>query len=246
MLSTPEGQEALQAIDRFYCEGTDESSYDFSVIGTVSRDLLLENFNVRFMETELGNFIADCVAEASGAPIAVVNGGGIRASFYQGVVYGGDIAVVCPFDNQVVVLEMDGQTLWDMLENGLSTCTEEFPGGRFLQVSGLNYIFDSSKPAGNRLVSVTLPDGKALDRNASYQVAVTDYMAGARSYAEGNGDGYTMLNLYDDSVPKGSVTLIKETGLLYRDALALYFERHRDTAVDVQLEGRITDLAQEK
>lgn len=246
LLSTPEGQEALQAIDRFYCEGTDESSYDFSVIGTVSRDLLLENFNVRFMETELGNFIADCVAEASGAPIAVVNGGGIRASFYQGVVYGGDIAVVCPFDNQVVVLEMDGQTLWDMLENGLSTCTEEFPGGRFLQVSGLNYIFDSSKPAGNRLVSVTLPDGKALDRNASYQVAVTDYMAGARSYAEGNGDGYTMLNLYDDSVPKGSVTLIKETGLLYRDALALYFERHRDTAVDVQLEGRITDLAQEK
>lgn len=246
LLSTSEGQEALQAIDRFYCEGTDESSYDFFVIGTVSRDLLLENFNVRFMETELGNFIADCVAEASGAPIAVVNGGGIRASFYQGVVYGGDIAVVCPFDNQVVVLEMDGQTLWDMLENGLSTCTEEFPGGRFLQVSGLNYIFDSSKPAGNRLVSVTLPDGKALDRNASYQVAVTDYMAGARSYAEGNGDGYTMLNLYDDSVPKGSVTLIKETGLLYRDALALYFERHRDTAVDVQLEGRITDLAQEK
>lgn len=61
-------EEALQAIDRFYCEGTDESSYDFSVIGTVSRDLLLENFNVRFMETELGNFIADCVAEASGAP----------------------------------------------------------------------------------------------------------------------------------------------------------------------------------
>lgn len=136
--------------------------------------------------------------------------------------------------------------MWDMLENGLSTCTEEFPGGRFLQISGLNYIFDSSKPAGNRLVSVTLPDGKALDRNESYQVAVTDYMAGARSYAEGNGDGYTMLNFYDDSVPKGSVTLIKETGLLYRDALALYFERHRDTAVDVQLEGRITDLAQGK
>ncbi len=42
------------------------------------------------------------------------------------------------------------------------------------------------------------------------------------------------------------MTLIKETGLLYRDALALYFEQHRDTAVDVQLEGRITDLAQGK
>lgn len=239
-------EDALQAIDQFYYDGDDSSSYDFTVIGTMSHDLLLENFNVRRMETTIGNFVADCVAEASGAPIAVVNGGGIRASFYQGVVYGSDISVVCPFDNKIIVLEMDGQTLWDMLENGLSACTDEFPGGRFLQVSGVNYTFDSSKPVGSRLVSVTLPDGKALDSDADYQVAVTDYMAGSKTYAEGNGDGFTMLNCYDDAVPKGSVTLIKETGLFYRNALAQYFEQHRDAAVEVQLEGRIKDLAQDK
>lgn len=239
-------EEALQAIDKLYLEGEDESAYDFTVIGAMSHDLLLENFNVRVQETELGNFIADCVAEASGAPIAVVNGGGIRASFYEGVVYGGDLAVVCPFDNQIIVLEMPGQTLWEMLENSVSTCTEEFPGGRFLQVSGLHYTFDSSKPAGSRLMSVTMPDGTDLDLNASYQVAVTDYMAGAKTYAEGNGDGYTMLNYYDDATPKASVTLVKETGMLYRDALARYFEQHRDAAVAVKLEGRIHDLAQDK
>lgn len=239
-------EEALQAIDQFYFEGTDESEYDFTVIGTMDHDLLLDNFNVRLRETELGNFIADCVAEASDAPIAVVNGGGIRASFYEGMVYGGDLAVVCPFDNRIVVLEMDGQTLWDMLENSVSTITEEFPGGRFLQVSGIHYTFDSSKPVGSRLVSVTLPNGRDLDRNASYQVAVTDYMAGAKSYAEGNGDGYTMLNFYDTATPKGNVKLIKETGLLYQDALAQYFEQHRDAAVDEKLEGRIEDLAQDE
>lgn len=239
-------EEALQAIDQFYYEETDESSYDFSVIGMVSHDLLLDNYNVRRGETEIGNFIADCVAGASGAPIAVVNGGGIRASFYQGVVYGGDIEVVCPFDNQIIVLEMNGKTLWDMLENGLTTCTEEFPDGRFLQVSGIHYTFDSSKPAGSRLVSVTMPDGSDLDLKASYQVAVTDYMAGAKTYTEGNGDGYTMLNYYDDATPKGGVTLVKETGMIYSDTVAQYFEQHRDTAVDVKLEGRINDLAQEK
>ena len=74
-------EEALQAIDRFYYEGTDESSYDFSVIGRVNQDLLLENFNVRQRETELGNFVADCDAETSGAPIAVVDGGGLRAGY---------------------------------------------------------------------------------------------------------------------------------------------------------------------
>ena len=238
-------EEALQSIDRFYHEGSDESDYDFSVIGSVSHDLLVENFNVRLQETEIGNFIADCVAEASGAPIAVINGGGIRASFYQGLVYGGDIAVVCPFDNEIIVLQMDGQTLWDMLENSVSTCMEEFPGGRFLQVSGISYTFDGGKTAGSRLVSVAFPDGTELDLSASYQVAVTDYMAGSRTYAEGNGDGYTMLNYYDEATPKGNVTLVKETGLYYRDAMAQYFEQHCDTAVDVKLEGRIINLAQE-
>ena len=75
---------------------------------------------------------------------------------------------------------------------------------------------------------------------------LTDYMAGAKTYAEGNGDGYRMLNLYDDTVPKGGATLVKETGLLYRDALSQYFEQHRDAPVDNALEGRIRDLSQEK
>lgn len=238
-------EEALQAVDQYNYEGADKLSYDFTVIGEVSHDLLLQNFNIRLGETEIGNFIADCVAEASGAPIAVVNGGGIRASFFEGVVYGGDIAAVCPFDNKIIVLEMDGKTVWEMLENSVSTCSEEFPGGRFLQVSGLQYTFDSTKPAGSRIVSVTLSDGTEVDADTRCQIAVTDYMAGLRSYAEGNGDGYTMLNYYDDTVPKGSVTLIKETGLTYRDAMALYFEQHRDTAVDAQMEGRIRDLAQD-
>ena len=70
-------------------------------------------------------------------------------------------------------------------------------------------------------------------------------MAGSKTYAEGNGDGYTMLNYYDDAAPKGNVKLIKETGLLYRDALAQYFEQHRDTTVNAKLEGRIIDLAQD-
>lgn len=238
-------EEALQSIDQFVHDGTDESSYDFSMIGAVDHDLLLENFNVRLRETELGNFVADCVAEASGAPIAVANGGSIRASLYQGVVYGSDLAVVCPFDSMIIVMEMDGQVLWDMLENSLSSLTDEFPGGRFLSVSGICYTFDSSRPVGSRLVSVTMPDGTALDLAADYQVAVTDYMAGVNSYAEGNGDGFTMLNYYDDTIPKGNVRLVKETGLFYRDALSQYFERYRDSAVDVKLEGRIKDLAQD-
>lgn len=237
-------REALEAIDQYYYERAEADDYNLSIVGEIGQDLLMHNFNVRKGETELGNFLADCIAEVAEAPIAVVNGGNIRSSLYEGKIYGEDLEALFPFENLIVVLEMDGQTLWDMLENSVSTCSDEFPGGRFLQISGLHYTFDSSKPAGSRLKEVTLPDGTAFNRDSSYQVAVTNYMAGSVGYAEGNGDGYTMLNWYDETIPKGSVKMIKETGLTYRDALKTYFNSHQDKAAGVKLEGRITDMAQ--
>lgn len=238
-------REALEAVDRYYYEGSEAVDYDLSVVGTLEHDILFQNYNTRMGETEIGNLVADSVAEASAAPIAVVNSGGIRSSLYKGEVYGEDLAAVCPHDNVIVVLEMKGQILWDMLEHGLSMVTEEFPGGRFLQVSGLRYTFDSSKPVGGRLVEVTLADGTALDKNGVYQVAVNNYLAGSQGYAEGNGDGYKMLNLYDEQFPKGEVSLVKETDITYRGALAQYFENRRDAPVSKELEGRITDLAKQ-
>lgn len=239
-------EEVLQAVDQYYYEGSETVDYNLSVVGVMEKDLLLQNFNVRREETELGNFLADCVAEVTGAPIAVVNGGSIRSSLYAGEIYGDDLEALFPFDNQIVIMEMDGQTLWDMLDNSVSTCSDEFPGGRFLQVSGLRYTFDSSKPAGDRLCEVTLPDGTAIDKKEKYQIALNNYMTGTVGYSEGNGDGYTMLNWYDSTLPKGSVLLVEETNLTYRDALELYFDKHEDKAAGVELDGRIADLALEQ
>ena len=230
-------------MDRYYYEGSETVDYDLSVIGTVGHDMLLQNYNVRLGETEIGNLLADSVAEASGAPIAVVNGGGIRSSLYQGEVYGEELSAVCPYDNVVIILEMKGKTLWEMMENSLTTITDDLPGGRFLHVSGFSYIFDSRKPAGQRVSEIRLADGTELDQNSTYQVAVNDYMAGRQGYAEGNGDGYKMLNCYDGQTTRGNVNLILETNMTYRDALAQYFENHRDTMIDKKTTGRITDLA---
>lgn len=239
--------EALAAVDDYYYNGSEDVDYDLSVVGKLEKDLLMQNYNVRLGETEIGNLVADSVAEASGVSIAVVNGGGIRGSLYQGEVYGEDLAAVCPYDNMIVVLEMKGQTVWDMLENSLSAMTyEDMPGGRFLQVSGLSYVMDSSKAAGARLAEVKLADGSELDLNGTYQVAVNDYMAGRQGYAEGNGDDYKMLNVYDELTPKGQVSIIRETGLTYRDALAQYFESHKDSLISADLEGRITNRAKKQ
>ena len=150
---------------------------------------------------------------------------------------------MCPYDNKIVVVEMTGKLLWEMLENGVSTVDgAEIPGGRFLQVSGLRYVFDSTQPVGSRLVSVSLADGGKIEPTAKYRVAINDYMAGKRSYTGGTGDGYLMLNIYDDTQPRlEGLSLVKETDATYRDALKLYFANHGEETIEKKIEGRIID-----
>ena len=99
--------------------------------------------------------MADSIADYSDAPIAVANGGGIRASLYKGNILGDDLKAVCPFDNQILVVKMTGSVLREMLEHSLSEIDGRLvgiPGGRFLQVSGITFTYDSAKPVGHRLL----------------------------------------------------------------------------------------------
>ncbi|WP_455616778.1 5'-nucleotidase C-terminal domain-containing protein [Eisenbergiella sp.] len=238
-------EEGLAAVDAYNRDGSEAVDYDLSVVGHMEHEMLLENYNVRRGETEIGNFVADCVAQAVQAPIAVVNGGGIRADLYAGEVLGEDLKEVCPFDNHIIVLQMDGKTLTAMLENSVGGEIEsKQPSGKFLQVSGIRYTFDSRLEPGKRILEVSLADGTAVEPDGLYQVAVNDYMAGSSTYAERNGDGYTMLNYYDSGSPKGNVTLVKETDLTYRDAMALYFEAYGEESYSGTLEGRIKNVAE--
>ena len=238
--------ECLAAVDDYYLNGSASVDEELEGVGSVAQDLIYQGYDTRMRETAIGNLVADSVSALSGAPIAVVNGGGIRASLYEGEVRNLDLDAVCPFDNQVVKVEMTGRVLLEMLSNSLTAYkdSEEVPGGRFLQVSGIHYTFDSSKAPEERLISATLPDGTPIDESAVYTVAVNNYMAGKNGYVEGNGDGYTMLNLYSDEIPKADgVKLLAGDMGTYRDALRYYFEQHLGESIQSNLEGRITNLA---
>ncbi|MDO4544533.1 MAG: extracellular solute-binding protein [Bacillota bacterium] len=242
-------EECLIAVDDYYISGSAEAAEDMEVVGSVAEDMIFKDYNTRLGETTIGNLVADSVAALSGADIAVVNGGGIRASLYEGEVKNLDLEAVCPFDNQIVVVEMSGKVLRQMLRNGVSglAASEDIPEGRFLQVSGIYYTFDSSKSKNKRLVDVTLADGTAIKNDKTYKVAINNYMAGKNGYMEGNGDGYTMLNLYSDEIAKAEgVKLVEENMGTYKDALRHYFKEHEGSAVKTELEGRITDVAKDK
>jgi 5'-nucleotidase len=140
----------------------------------------------RQRETNVGNFVADAFRDSTGADAAIMNGGSVRADlhFEPGVLTERAVLSILPFGNQVVKIEVSGKTLRAALEHGVARSAEDNEPGRFPQVSGIRYTFDASRPAGSRMVEVTI-NGKPLDAQKTYTLALTKYVA------EG-GDGYEM------------------------------------------------------
>jgi len=56
----------------------------------------------------------------------------------------------------VVKLQVTGAIIRRRFENGVSHSVEESQPGRFPQVSGIRYAFDTSRKPGARLTSVTV------------------------------------------------------------------------------------------
>lgn len=158
-------------------------------IGATSVQLDALSHSNRQKETNIGNFVADAYRNAAGADIGFVNGGSIRAdlTYDPGVLTKRDVLSILPFNNPIVKVEMTGKVLKQILEHGVarSGAGEDSEPGRFPQVSGIRFEYDTTKPAGSRIVSVTV-GGKPLDEAKSYTVATSDFLV-SRS-----GDGYTM------------------------------------------------------
>lgn len=152
-------------------------------------DVVLDatSFSSRTKETNIGNFIADVYRNAAKSDVALVNGGSIRAdlTYNPGVLTKRDVLSILPFNNPIVKIEISGKTLREALEHGVARSAEDHEPGRFPQISGMSFKFNTRKPAGNR-VSDVLIGGKPLDESKLYTLATSDFLV-SRS-----GDGYTM------------------------------------------------------
>lgn len=155
-------------------------------LGTTAVELDSLNRHVRTHETNLGNLIADACREWAKADVAIFNGGSIRANttFAVGPLTKRDVISILPFQNLVVKIEVTGAQIKAALENGVSQIVEESESGRFPQVSGLHFEFDGRKPAGSRVVKMTI-NGQPVDEKKLYTLASNTYLIGG-------GDGYTM------------------------------------------------------
>ncbi len=179
---------------------------------------------VRTGEAAIGNLIADAMRDVTGADIAIMNGGGIRADKEYAAgseITRKDILSELPFGNVTVMVEVSGKQLREALENGVSKI--EDGGGRFAHVSGMKIEVDATKPAGSRVVSAMLGD-KPLDDAASYKLATNDFVLGG-------GDGFTSLS-------GGKVIVDARGGQLVANDVMVYVKKLG--SVDAKVEGRIT------
>ncbi len=195
-------------------------------IGTTDGELDTRKASVRTGETAVGNLIADAMRMAVGADVAITNGGGIRGNTQYSpgtALTRRDILTELPFGNKTLMLEVDGATIRQALENGVSQV--ENSAGRFPHVSGMTFSYDASKPAGERVVDVMV-GGDALSDGAMYKLATNDYMAGG-------GDGYRML--------RGSKVLLGDLdGKLMANDVMAYIRAAGN--VNAKVEGRIKGM----
>jgi 5'-nucleotidase / UDP-sugar diphosphatase len=174
--------EVAAAVAKFEQEFTKEMDV---ALGTTATELDSRNATVRTREAAIGNLFADAMREATGADVAVTNGGGIRAGkIYPpgSTITRRHILAELPFANRVVTVEMTGGELKRALDNGFAQLPNT--GGRFPQVSGLSLEADLKRPPGQRIVRISI-GGAPLDESKIYKVAINDFLArGGDNYVQ--------------------------------------------------------------
>ncbi|MCR8723155.1 bifunctional metallophosphatase/5'-nucleotidase [Frigidibacter sp. ROC022] len=181
---------------------------------------------VRGEESAMGNLIADAIRDATGADIALANGGGIRAdrTYDAGTkLTRRDILTELPFGNVTVLTELPGSQVLAALENAVSQV--ENGAGRFAQVSGLTFVYDPTAEPGSRVTEV-LVGGEPLEMDKLYKVAANDYILGG-------GDGYSALG-------GGRVLINAGNGNLMANDVMDYISKMG--TVTAKVEGRIKKL----
>jgi 2',3'-cyclic-nucleotide 2'-phosphodiesterase (5'-nucleotidase family) len=105
-------------------------------------------------ESLLGNFVTDLCLNYADAHVCVMNTGGLRSSLPKGNITRGDIYTLMPFENELVVLELDIESFKGLVDYITKRGGEPFSGMTLKasskgydidEVSGIDDFFDFNK-----------------------------------------------------------------------------------------------------
>jgi 2',3'-cyclic-nucleotide 2'-phosphodiesterase (5'-nucleotidase family) len=163
-------------------------------LGRTTVKLVAEELQIRSIETNLGDFVADQALAAfrdRGAQVAFVNSGSLRLN--QDLPAGtmltrNHLAQLFAYASPMHLLRIKGATLQRVADKAVTG----WPGsGRWLQIAGFAFRHDDNAGTATNLTLLT-PDGpRPVDPQETLLAVVPDYLVNPNA---GDQDGYTMLD----------------------------------------------------
>ncbi len=171
-------------------------------------------------ESLLSNFAVDALQEFAQihsnneVDFALTNFGGIRASLPGGNVRLYDIFSIFPFENYVVILDLDGKSVRKLFESFARNRVEAFS-------DNVRLVIDEDDGELEKL----LINGKELDESKVYRIATIDFL----------------LSGGDNVVALRDAIAVEETGALIRDAIIEKIKKQteRGEKITAKITGRV-------
>ena len=200
---------------------------------------------VRKAETNLGDLCAEAMRSCVDADIGYVNGGGIRSNVSVGDVSFNDLLAVFPFNNTVVLAQVSGQTIKDMLEMAMMKWPSE--DGCFPHLAGVTFSLKTSIPSSvltNELEEFQGVSGeyrvydiKVFNRETqTYEPIILDKqytLAAANYFLLDCGSGMTMLK---------SAKILRNDGILDVEALENYIVEKLNGKIGQEYANVVTNI----
>ena len=230
LIKTSEYQKTDTAVDTYLEQINSEYSelgnrkVAYSEVDLITHDAD-GNRLVRKAETNLGDLCAEAMRSSVDADIGYVNGGGIRSNISVGDVTFNDLLAVFPFNNTVVLAQISGQDIKDMLEMAIMKWPSE--DGCFPHLAGITFSVNTSIPSSvltneleefqGVLGEYRVYDIKIFNRETeTYEPIILDKkytIAAANYYLLDCGSGMTMFK---------NVEILRNDGMLDVEALERY------------------------
>lgn len=161
---------------------------------------------------QYGQHYLDSLRKGETVDLAITNFGGIRTSLPAGEITSFDILSIFPFDNRIVILDLPGKYLREMLETFAKLERVEAMSGVEMEIT-------------DKQLKKCKIGGKDIDDNAVYQIATIDFLLGG-------GDKMYALKY---------ATKVTETGTILMDAVIAYIknETAHGRKINADTDGRV-------
>ncbi len=159
-----------------------------TAIGKAAENIKLRSNKDDELDSPLGNLFADIIKEqAKEADFALHNTGGVRVDILKGDITKRDVVSAFPFPNKVMLVRVNGAFIKKFIAKSL------YEKRSLFQFSNNVKVEFRWKHNRAEVLSIKV-DGKEIDKDKMYLVAVNDYIA------NGGSEGYMFKKITDKKV----------------------------------------------